>query len=276
LSAQQDSPRIEPKNNDRVGSHIKTLAERLKEAYDIVRRENKIGREKQKLQYDRNTKLVTFSEGDYLYLKEMAVGAGKSKKFRSRWRGPYLIMKRFSDLNYQIQIKPGKHITVNVNRLKRCHGPPRETKPREEVLVDFENECSDEDWSDSDEEPLCLLGRPCQIPVLQNYEDAEIGEAAPADQTSQSRTVTPMALHRQLQVDEERQGEMLENPQDLGEVCPGATALDRTREATDDGNENVDPVGEEEQDTNQRQRYPYSLRPLPGRCNYESEKTNNK
>jgi len=81
LSAEIEVLRVEPENKDRVGSHIKTLAERLKEAYDIVRKQNKIGREKQKIQYDRNTKLVTFSEGDYIYLKEMAVGPGKSKKF---------------------------------------------------------------------------------------------------------------------------------------------------------------------------------------------------
>jgi len=65
----------------------------LEEAYDIVRVQNKIGREKQKIQYNKNIKLITFSEEDYIYLKEMAVGPGKSKKFRSRWRGPYLITK---------------------------------------------------------------------------------------------------------------------------------------------------------------------------------------
>ena len=47
----------------------------------------------------KNTKLVTFSEVDYIYLKEMAIGVEKNKKFRNRWRGPYLITKRFSDLN---------------------------------------------------------------------------------------------------------------------------------------------------------------------------------
>jgi len=56
-----------------------------------------------------------------VYLKEMAVGVGKSKKFRTRWRGPYLITKRLSDLNYQFQIKPCKLAIMNINRLKRCY-----------------------------------------------------------------------------------------------------------------------------------------------------------
>jgi len=40
----------------------------------------------QRAQYDKHIKLVTFSVGDYVYLKEMTVGIGKSKKFRNRWR----------------------------------------------------------------------------------------------------------------------------------------------------------------------------------------------
>jgi hypothetical protein len=51
---------------DRVTEHIQTLAGKLSEAYEVVRKLNKIGREKQKAYYDKNTKLVTFSVGDCL------------------------------------------------------------------------------------------------------------------------------------------------------------------------------------------------------------------
>ena len=127
-----------------------------------------------------------------------------------------------------------------------------------------------------DEEPLCLLGRPRQVPPLQNHEGAEIGEVVPTDQTTQSRIVTPTTLPRQSQVDEERHGETLENPRDVGEVYPGATAQGGIREATDDDDENVDSVGKEGKGTNQGQPYTCSLRPLPGRRNYGSGKTSNK
>jgi hypothetical protein len=120
LSARMEASEEKHEAQDRVTGHIQTLAGKLSEAYEVVRKLNKIGREKQKAHYDKNTKLVTFSVGDYVCLKEMAVGAGMSRKFRNHWRGPYLIAKRFSDLNYQIQIKPGKYMTVNVNRLKKC------------------------------------------------------------------------------------------------------------------------------------------------------------
>ena len=206
----------------------------------------------------------------------MAVGLGKSKKFRSRWRGHYLIAKRFSDLNYQIQIRPGKRVTVNVNRMKRFHDPPRETKPKGKVLVGPQSDHCDGNWSNSDEEPLCLLGRPCQIPPFQNHEGAEIVEVTLTDQATQSCPVTPTAMPRQSQDDEERQGEILENPRDLGEVSPGATAQEGTQETADNRDGNVDPLEGEGQGLNESQPYPYSLRPLPGRPNYGSGKTTNK
>jgi hypothetical protein len=63
----------------KVGSHVDALADKLKEAHKEVRGLNKIGRVKQKAYYDKNTTLVSYTVGEYVYLKEMAVGAGKSK-----------------------------------------------------------------------------------------------------------------------------------------------------------------------------------------------------
>jgi hypothetical protein len=84
----------------------------------------------------------------------MAIGAGKSKTFRERWRGPFLITKRYSDLNYRIQIKPGKLATVNINRLKKCHDPPRRKKDGKRTVPFPERKQADSEWDDSDDEPL--------------------------------------------------------------------------------------------------------------------------
>jgi len=105
--------------------------------------------------------------GDYVYLKEMTVGIGKSKKFRNRWRGPYLITRRLSDLNYQIQIKPGKFVLVNINRLKRRHDPPKRERDKKENVPNPKREQSDNEWHNSDNEPLNLIGRRRLIPSSQ-------------------------------------------------------------------------------------------------------------
>ena len=110
LSARIDTDGADFKSGNPVEDHARVLAQGLKEAYEVVKERSKIGREKQKIQYNKNTKLVAFSEGEYVYLKEMAIGAGKSKKFRDRWRGPYQITKKLSDWNYQIWFKPGKRL----------------------------------------------------------------------------------------------------------------------------------------------------------------------
>ena len=134
----------------------------------------------------------------------------------------------------------------------------------------------EDEWSDSDNEPLCLLGKPRQIPPPQIHEDTEIVEVAPTDQTTQNRTVTPTTPPRQVQVDEEGQGQISENPRELGEVSPRAIAQGGTRETIDGCDENVDSVEGEGQGINESQPYPYSLRPLLGRHNYGSGMTTNK
>ena len=171
LSARIDTDGAESKSGNPVEDHARVLAERLKEAYEVVQEHNRIGREKQKIQYNKNTKLITFSEGEYVYLKEMAIGAGKSKKFRDRWRGPYQITKKLSDWNYKIRFKPGKTIVVNVNQVKRCHDPPirrrlltKTTEDQNNVLSDNEPDEYDSDSSDKVvwSQPLPLASRNIQ------------------------------------------------------------------------------------------------------------------
>ena len=43
-----------------IQHHVETLADRLKEAYQVARENNRIGRQRQKEYYNRGTKLVTF------------------------------------------------------------------------------------------------------------------------------------------------------------------------------------------------------------------------
>jgi transposase InsO family protein len=49
---------------DSIQRHMETLADRLKEAYQMVRENNRVVRERQKKYYNVGTKLVTFQPGD--------------------------------------------------------------------------------------------------------------------------------------------------------------------------------------------------------------------
>jgi len=246
LSARMEVPGKEPDSQDKVSSHIQTLAGKLNKAYEVVTRLNKSSRAKQKAYYDRNTKLVTFSVGDYVYLKEMAVGPGESKKFRTRLRGPYLITKRLSDLNYQIQITPGKFAIVNINRLKRCHDAPKRKKTKKTTVPTIKENTTEEEWDTSDEKHFYLLGNRKITPASKSLDNSKSLEAVVTDNPTQNDAV-------------ERDND---NRQEVGDNLP-----DETQVITEPQNEQTDSVTTEVDSSDQRQPYPYYLRPLPGRRN---------
>jgi len=116
---------------DSVQHHLETLADRLKEAYQMVRENNRIGRERQEY-YNKGTKLVTFQPGDVVYLKEMVNSRQKCGKFRIRWKGPYEVIRRLSDLNYLVKLSRTKEIVVSVNKTKKCFRQTALRQPTEQ------------------------------------------------------------------------------------------------------------------------------------------------
>jgi hypothetical protein len=115
-----------------IQDHIHTLADRLEEAYRVVREHNKVGRERQKEWYDKGTRLVAFQPGEKIYLRQMSRVKRGCPKFRLSWRGPYEVIRKLSELNYLVRVSQRKELVVNVNKMKKCcvktAQPLRETK----------------------------------------------------------------------------------------------------------------------------------------------------
>jgi hypothetical protein len=89
--------------------------------------------------------------------------------------------------------------------MKRCHKIPGKVKDvRKKTLVNPEKEFSDDDWSDSDDEPLHLLGRPRQIPSFPDATQNTGEDGARANgTTTQTHVETDMIPLREVQNDEE-------------------------------------------------------------------------
>jgi hypothetical protein len=104
-----------------IQDHIDTMADRLVEACRVARENNQVGRERQKEQYDKGTKLTNFQPGDVVYLRELIKGKRGCRKFRLRCKGPCEVLQRLSDLNYLIRIVRNKEVVVNVNKMKGCY-----------------------------------------------------------------------------------------------------------------------------------------------------------
>jgi hypothetical protein len=58
-----------------------------------------------------------------VYLYNPALKSGLTRKFAKPWKGPSLITKKISELNYEIMDSKGKRQVVHVNRLKKSFNP---------------------------------------------------------------------------------------------------------------------------------------------------------
>jgi O-acetyl-ADP-ribose deacetylase (regulator of RNase III) len=74
---------------------------------------------KQSKYHDKSHQMITFNPGDSVLIKFPFNESGKSPKLASRYRGPFKIIKKINDLNYQVQLKLNNKITTDVIHIRR-------------------------------------------------------------------------------------------------------------------------------------------------------------
>ena len=115
------NPGALPPRENCVVEYVADQQERFRAAYETVRNHLKAAAERRKAYYDANVRARHFQEGDrvwYFYLRQYI---RRSKKWSFAYVGPYTVLKKVSDLTYQIQkLKKVKPIIVHVDKLKRC------------------------------------------------------------------------------------------------------------------------------------------------------------
>jgi len=110
-------------DNPNHQQRLESLKESLRTVYEAVGQANKNSHQNNKRLYDRRAKLREFKEGVLVYLFTPAKKLRLSKKFRPKWSGPYKIVKKISELNYEVAGSNDKRQIVHVNRLKAAHDP---------------------------------------------------------------------------------------------------------------------------------------------------------
>ena len=103
----------------------------LADSYDFVSENLRQAASKQKKYYDRGMKPREFSESDFVW-RWYPPSAGV--KLGLRWIGPYKVVKKITDVTYQVQKDPKSPvIVVHIDQLKPCEGilPPRKWTPVE-------------------------------------------------------------------------------------------------------------------------------------------------
>ena len=87
--------------------YVNHLAHTLPQLYELVQTNLQSTQARQKRDYDVRIKESSYDVGDLVYLLDSATNIGRSKKLRSSWKGPYLIVKVLSNILLRIRGQRG-------------------------------------------------------------------------------------------------------------------------------------------------------------------------
>ena len=114
-----------------------TLKASLGEAYARVRERTAQQLERQKELYNQRVHGNPFKAGDHVWVLLPQVPRGKSRKFYRPWSGPFVVVKKLSDVTYRVQEvnNRGRRMIVHFNRLKPYkHSTSRYQNSRREQI----------------------------------------------------------------------------------------------------------------------------------------------
>jgi hypothetical protein len=118
-----------------------------------------------------------FESGEWVYVKEMSSARKQGSKFRVRWKGPYRVLRRLSDLTYVVRIGPSKEKVTNVNKSIDEGESSPQTAERSTTTNDPIR--TDGGTGDEDETLVDLTSRlvvPYDPPVVVDSRDTEVSD----------------------------------------------------------------------------------------------------
>ena len=100
------------------GSYVNDLAENIQSAHDSARRNLKTSLKRMKKNYDLKILSRPYAKGD-VYLLDIAVSKGQSRKLSAPWKGPAIIIKKLFSYIYRVKLQKSVFV-VNSDRLMPC------------------------------------------------------------------------------------------------------------------------------------------------------------
>jgi len=162
---------------------IEDYAQRMKAKFEQIR--NSTIKEYTKVNQLRSDKMKTatireFKPGDLVLLKKNVKIKGRYK-FDTRFEGPYEVIKKLSQVNYQIKKKKGNKTmdVVHIDRIKKYHS--------NEIDNDNDIPCSEDEGEIIDDKNL--EDENFEIVIFPNNEPSEITEKLPNTYTRSGREV---------------------------------------------------------------------------------------
>ena len=99
-----------------LGDYKIKLLKTLQHSYSKLNLDKMLERDVYKNYYDQTHKTVYFKIGEQVMLFTPRTQIGLSRKFLSRWTGPFKIISKINPVTYRLELHPN---AVHVQRLKR-------------------------------------------------------------------------------------------------------------------------------------------------------------
>ena len=93
----------EPHQPEAASEYARNLRSTLEEAHERAREHLKTAQRRQKDYYDRCVAGDEIKVGDHVYLHVPVIKSGQTKKLRSPWHGPHVVVEEISDVTYRIE-----------------------------------------------------------------------------------------------------------------------------------------------------------------------------
>ena len=103
--------------------YVPRLQERLQTCFAEVRQHLKQFGERQGRYYNLSIHGMQYEPGNLVYLREKTRRKQVSPKLSPKWKGPYLVIKRFGTV-YEIMTSPKNTRLYHFDLLKPCHEEP--------------------------------------------------------------------------------------------------------------------------------------------------------
>lgn len=114
------SPELEIQEQE----YVSDIRENIQQAHENAREKLGVAAERQARCYDRNTTKQSFIVGDWAWLYDASRKRGVCPKLTMKWKGPFMVVAKLSDVVYRIQQSAkGKPKVVHIDRLKAYSGP---------------------------------------------------------------------------------------------------------------------------------------------------------
>lgn len=102
-----------------VNDYVSRMRETLSTVVEAVRRHQSRASEKQKNSYDFRANFQYYSEGELVWVQNKARKRGLCPKLQRRYKGPFRVVERVTDVLYRLMsVEGGPECVVHFNRLK--------------------------------------------------------------------------------------------------------------------------------------------------------------